>query len=198
MKIGHKYIIPQHTTAFIFIGFNGDGDARFVADNQALFDLIGEPYSVDAILRFANQYHLDKIGAPCSVVTCDSTECNALEDIENQIETLTARLQRACEQRTALTSTVFYATDMPGGELYNQFIQDFISQCNSAGIDTSDYTFHGTDDANTLNVCHNDWGKTGEDNITEDSLIFFAMKKRPEYARINARYMLSSNIPRIK
>ena len=54
MKIGHKYIHPSHPVALVFIGFNGEGNARLVTDNQALFDLLGEPYSVDAIQRLAS------------------------------------------------------------------------------------------------------------------------------------------------
>jgi len=44
MKIGHKYVHPNHPAALVFIGFNGEGNARLVTDNQALFDLLGEPF----------------------------------------------------------------------------------------------------------------------------------------------------------
>tara|TARA_Y100001973_G_C5133702_1_gene299179 strand:+ start:180 stop:782 length:603 start_codon:yes stop_codon:yes gene_type:complete len=197
MKIGHKYVHPNHPAALVFIGFNGEGNARLVTDNQALFDLLGEPYSVDAIQRLANRVDLDKVSEPCTVLTTSATDWHSLDEIETQIATLTAKLNAAKTQRDLLNSPTRYDTDMPGGSTYNGFIRDFLSRCEKIGVNTDDYTFHGKAGASTLAVCHNDWSKSGEDNMTPDSEVFFDMVNEPKYARVDARLMLTCGMTRL-
>lgn len=197
MQIGAKYIHPDRPTPMVFIGFTAGGKGRFILDNQALFDLLGEPYSVDAIARFANTSDLDDIGAPCTVETSDTKAWISQGDVDARIAELETLLSATTRLRNLFREPTIYATDMPGGETYNSFIREFKARCKAAGVNTDSYTFHGMEGTNQLSVCHNDYEKTGEDCFTPDDEVFLTLKREPQYARLRVNYMYATGAPKL-
>lgn len=205
--IGNKYIYTGQSPSLnseeplIFIGFN-QGKAQFVADNQQLYDVLGEPFSSDALNKYANNHDLDELRNKVDVICSDEVSCWLSQDaIQAQIDEIEAKLNCARKLLAKHKKTVFYVTDCPGGETYTQFIIDFKKQCSDVGLSTFGFTFHGEENKNFLRVAHNGTANKDEDETYDKpsyTTIFFKLVKELAYRRMDIGYMKSTTVPKLK
>lgn len=205
LTIGTKYVYTGTSSSIssekplIFIGFN-QGKAQFIDDNQALYDLLGAPFSSEALNNYANNHDLDELSKKVDVTYSDDATCWLSEDaVKARIDEITAALESAKKLLNKHEEVVFYAADCPGGETYTQFINDFKKQCSDAGLCTLDFTFHGNQGENKLSVAHH-----GTEVITDTysepahDTVFFKLIKAPAYRRMDINYMRSTTLEELK
>lgn len=204
LTVGEKYLYTGENPSvnseapLIFIGTK-EKLAQFIADDQSLYDLLGEAFSKSAFDDYVNKNDIDELGKNVNVIRSHEIDAWVSQGETNcHVKVLEAKLQNARKLMAKHSKKVFYATDCPRGETYMQFIKEFKSECAKQRLPTIGFTFHGYDNENKLSIAHN-----GTD-IESDTLdlpshghVYFSLKKDPKYARMNIDYMCGTSTPEI-
>ncbi len=203
MIIGKKYLLNNHTGSnlsivpMIFIGYGENKTGNFISDNQVLFDVLEQPYSQDALIDYLNNHSADEVNKVLKVFTyntVDKLDTPLWMDEEQaslKVKELEKELQFKKRQLNRLQSIEFYKCDCPGGEVYQDFIQQFKKLLSSKGYSSRSYTFHADINPNGLCVCHNG---SGDD---DQYFLFDELTENPKYSRMEFSYCCESNQPKV-
>lgn len=204
LTLGEKYLyIGQATpvksgSPLVFIGIK-EKLAQFIADDQALYDLLGEAFSKSVFNDYVNKNDINELVKSLNVISSGEIDAWLSQDEANEhVKMLEAKLHNARMVMAKHKQKVFYATDCPGGEVYMQLIKEFKKECVERGLPVSDFTFHGFDEENTLSISHNGSDVESDSQvIPSHSDVLLSLKKNEKYARINIKYMYFTNTPEL-
>lgn len=205
LTIGEKYLYTgtnpsvDKENPLIFIGFNQE-QAQFIADDQLLYDLLGEPFSKKAFNAYANKNDIDELSKKTNVICNGEIDDWISQDaLSEKISALEAELKSARMLMGKYAQKAFYATDCPGGETYMQFIKEFKKECRDGGLSTFGFSFHGFENENCLSVAHN--GNDVESDTHDEPShfdLFLKVKGLPTYSRMSVSFVHFTNAPEIK
>ena len=210
LTIGTKYLfngaptnnIPPTNHALIFIGMINDRLGRFILDDQAVFDILKQPFNAEVLSDYLHTQTVKTIDKVFTVITHDISDRDGAnlwlsnDQLTQAFRDNKALLRKQERQLKSLRSPAFYATDCPNGETYQAFINEFKARCKTNGLDISQYTYHGHDGHNILSVSNNgvEADEALDINQTE---IFFNLKDEPQFERLSLHYCASTTIPKL-
>jgi len=205
LTIGEKYLYTgtnpsiENECPLIFIGFNQE-QAQFIADDQPLYELLGEPFSTKAFNDYANKHDIDDLCKKINVTCNSEIDLWLSQDaVSEKMSALESALKSTRTLMGKYGKKIFYATDCPGGETYSQLIKEFKNICNEKGLSTFGFSFHGFENENYLSVAHN--GNDVESDTHNEHSHFDALsqvKNDPKYARMKVSYVHFTNAPELK